>query len=122
MTHHDKSPDKSNEHTDPLYIVRIGLVVMIRRFHRRDRGSIPRCGIVLPNTHNLLSFPIWVGLPLMNFGERHQENFDKKTLSQFEIEERVQDLLPKELVNYYKKNRRVPHIPDTGEMTLNTLV
>ncbi|OAD67242.1 hypothetical protein PHYBLDRAFT_74048, partial [Phycomyces blakesleeanus NRRL 1555(-)] len=48
----------------------------------------------------------------MNPGERHQENFDKKTLSQFEIEERVQGLLPKELVNDYKKNRRVPHIPE----------
>ncbi|OAD78057.1 hypothetical protein PHYBLDRAFT_141920 [Phycomyces blakesleeanus NRRL 1555(-)] len=48
----------------------------------------------------------------MNPGERHQENFDKKTLSQFEIEEQVQDLLPKELVNDYKKNRHVPHIPE----------
>ncbi|OAD72659.1 hypothetical protein PHYBLDRAFT_145975 [Phycomyces blakesleeanus NRRL 1555(-)] len=50
--------------------------------------------------------------PLMNPGERHQENFDKKTLSQFEIEERVQELLPKELVNDYKKNWHVPHIPE----------
>ncbi|OAD66375.1 hypothetical protein PHYBLDRAFT_175186 [Phycomyces blakesleeanus NRRL 1555(-)] len=48
----------------------------------------------------------------MNPVERHQDIFDKKTLSQFEIEERVQDLLPSELVNDYKKNRRVPHIPE----------
>ncbi|OAD71941.1 hypothetical protein PHYBLDRAFT_169853 [Phycomyces blakesleeanus NRRL 1555(-)] len=48
----------------------------------------------------------------MNPVERHQDIFDKKTLSQFEIEERVQDLLPSKLVNDYKKNRRVPHIPE----------
>ncbi|KAG2190788.1 hypothetical protein INT47_000170 [Mucor saturninus] len=44
--------------------------------------------------------------------ERHQKTSDNKTLSQFEIEERVQNLLPSELVTDYKRNRRVPHIPE----------
>ncbi|OAD71529.1 hypothetical protein PHYBLDRAFT_72104 [Phycomyces blakesleeanus NRRL 1555(-)] len=61
-------------------------------------------------TATMTAYIVW---PELNYGPKlHQGNFDKKTLSQFEIEERVQDLLLSKLVNNYKNNRHVPYIPE----------